>query len=239
MAKTSEDDTDKTSVKSDRPKCRYWDKCFRKNPDHLKNFRPPAVRRKGSKKKAGDENDEEDMDTTETKTVTTRTGRVSKPPQEFKYTKPPAHKNIPQVLLAHKWTERYTNKLCKHNLLCKYQFPYLGLPFVCSSSYSKFLFTSSTDPKGWWMSEKLDGLRAYWDGKHFFSRLGNSFHAPEWFIKDLPHGMELDGELFGGRGKFQSTVSIVKGGPSDRWKDIKFHVSHPKLLGLPFLFFPH
>ena len=106
-----------------------------------------------------------------------------------------------------------------------------------SSGYSKFLFTSSTDPKGWWMSEKLDGLRAYWDGKHFFSRLGNSFHAPEWFIKDLPYGMELDGELFGGRGKFQSTVSIVKGGPSDRWKDIKFHVSHPNLPGLHFLFF--
>ena len=83
----------------------------------------------------------------------------------------------------------------------------------------------SVNPTGWWMSEKLDGLRAYWDGKHFFSRLGNSFHAPEWFIRDLPQDMTLDGELFGGRGKFQSTVSIVKSGPSDRWKGIKFHVS--------------
>src|SRR5271155_5516264 len=31
----------------------------------------------------------------------------------------------------------------------------------------------ATDPSGWWMSEKLDGVRAYWDGKQFISRLGN------------------------------------------------------------------
>lgn len=37
--------------------------------------------------------------------------------------------------------------------------------------------------------------------------------------------MTLDGELFGGRGKFQSTVSIVKTPGSGKWKDIKFHVS--------------
>ena len=142
VAKKTPDDSDETSVKSNRPKCRYWDKCFRKNPDHLKNFRHPAVRRKGSKTKASDENDEEDMDTTETKTVTTRTGRVSKPPQEFKYTKPPAHKNIPQVLLAHKWTERYYNKLCTHNFQWKYHFPSLRLPFMCLAIYKRFYFHS-------------------------------------------------------------------------------------------------
>jgi hypothetical protein len=27
-----------------------------------------------------------------------------------------------------------------------------------------------TDPTGWWISEKLDGVRAYWDGKGFYSR---------------------------------------------------------------------
>ncbi len=96
------------SGKGDRPKCRYWGKCYRKNPDHLKNFRHPTVRRTGSKAgKAAASSDAEEMDTSEAKTTTTRTGRVSKPPGEFKYTKPPAHKNIPQVLLAHKWTERY------------------------------------------------------------------------------------------------------------------------------------
>src|ERR1700732_3156238 len=37
------------------------------------------------------------------------------------------------------------------------------------------------DPTGWWLSEKLDGVRAYWDGQRFRSRQGNRFHAPAWF----------------------------------------------------------
>src|SRR3954447_2549458 len=61
------------------------------------------------------------------------------------------------------------------------------------------------DPKGWWISEKLDGVRAYWDGKQLLSRLGNVLHAPEWFIKDLPKH-SLDGELFLARKSFQKTV---------------------------------
>src|SRR5262249_18432283 len=43
---------------------------------------------------------------------------------------------------------------------------------------------NSHDPTGWWMSEKLDGIRAYWDGEAFVSRLGNKFFAPDWFIED-------------------------------------------------------
>jgi DNA ligase-1 len=40
-----------------------------------------------------------------------------------------------------------------------------------------------TDPAGWWLSEKLDGVRAFWDGRQFFSRLGNPFHVPDWFVE--------------------------------------------------------
>jgi predicted DNA-binding WGR domain protein len=38
------------------------------------------------------------------------------------------------------------------------------------------------DPTGWWISEKLDGVRAFWDSKRgkFFSRNGNEFVAPSW-----------------------------------------------------------
>src|SRR5215471_3335881 len=43
-----------------------------------------------------------------------------------------------------------------------------------------------SDPAGWWLSEKLDGVRAYWDGEQFISRLGNQFHAPDWFVAGLP-----------------------------------------------------
>jgi len=66
------------------------------------------------------------------------------------------------------------------------------------------------DISGWWMSEKLDGVRAWWNGEEFISRLGNTYHAPEWFKKLLPRGVTLDGELWIGRGKFQQTISAVR-----------------------------
>ncbi len=80
------------------------------------------------------------------------------------------------------------------------------------------------DPTGWWMSEKLDGVRAYWDGKTFWSRLGNEFLAPDWFTEHLPD-WPLDGELWMDRGEFQKAVGIVK--RQDRgkaWEDIKYIV---------------
>ncbi|MBV9123036.1 MAG: DNA ligase [Planctomycetes bacterium] len=82
----------------------------------------------------------------------------------------------------------------------------------------------ASDPTGWWLSEKLDGVRAYWDGKQFLSRLGNLFHAPEWFVAGLP-SVPLDGELWLGRKKFQRAVSIVRRqDKSDLWKEITFVV---------------
>ncbi len=85
---------------------------------------------------------------------------------------------------------------------------------------------SDVDLTGWWMSEKLDGVRAYWDGTKLISRLGNTFWAPEWFLEALPRDMPLDGELFGGRKKFQRTVSVVR--RQDRsdaaWREIAYVV---------------
>lgn len=81
------------------------------------------------------------------------------------------------------------------------------------------------DPTGWWLSEKLDGVRAYWDGKRLVSRLGNTFVAPDWFVGALPEDMHLDGELFAGRKKFQRAVSIVRRQDrSNEWKEISFVV---------------
>jgi DNA ligase-1 len=82
----------------------------------------------------------------------------------------------------------------------------------------------STDPTGWWLSEKLDGVRAYWNGKQFLSRQGNLFHAPDWFVADLP-STPLDGELWLGRKKFQRTVSIVRRqDQSNLWKELTYVV---------------
>jgi DNA ligase 1 len=80
------------------------------------------------------------------------------------------------------------------------------------------------DPTGWWMSEKLDGLRAYWDGEGFVSRLGNRFAAPAWFVEHLPANT-LDGELWVGRKLFQKTTSIVRSGAAgDAWKQLRYVV---------------
>lgn len=50
------------------------------------------------------------------------------------------------------------------------------------------------------VSEKLDGVRARWDGKRLLSRNGNEFAAPAWFVSDFPERL-MDGELWLGRGK--------------------------------------
>ena len=85
-------------------------------------------------------------------------------------------------------------------------------------------WTNDVDLAGWWMSEKLDGVRAFWDGKRLLSRLGNVLHAPDWFIERLP-GTPLDGELWLGRQAFQRTVSIVRRqDKSDHWKEISYLV---------------
>ena len=64
--------------------------------------------------------------------------------------------------------------------------------------------------KGWWMSEKLDGIRAFWNGKKFFSRTGKEITPPKAFLDRMPKGIILDGELCCGRGKFSETSSIVR-----------------------------
>jgi DNA ligase-1 len=52
---------------------------------------------------------------------------------------------------------------------------------------------------GWFASEKLNGCRAYWDGKSFWTRAGNKIRVPRSFTRNLPD-MHLDGEIHAGRG---------------------------------------
>ena len=80
------------------------------------------------------------------------------------------------------------------------------------------------DLAAFWISEKLDGVRAFWDGKQLISRGGNPFAAPPWFTADFPlHA--LDGELWVGRGQFEETVSIVsRHTPHDGWRWVRYMV---------------
>lgn len=93
------------------------------------------------------------------------------------------------------------------------------------------------DPVNWWISEKLDGVRAYWDASKrvFLSRLGNVYPAPDWFTASFPSDVDLDGELFGGRGRFQFTVGIAKTDGSKHWDQLVYKVfDTPSLSKLTF-----
>lgn len=82
---------------------------------------------------------------------------------------------------------------------------------------------SGCDPFGWWMSEKLDGVRAVWDCRSLSTRTGQAIHAPQWFIDALPKSEPLDGELWIGRGQFQRTVGVVRShGAGDAWRQIRY-----------------
>ena len=88
------------------------------------------------------------------------------------------------------------------------------------------VYDSTQSVKGWLISEKLDGWRAIWDGAQLVSRLGNRITAPEWFTRQLPAGVVLDGELFMGRGNYwKLTSALKKSTPLDaEWMGIRFHV---------------
>ena len=92
----------------------------------------------------------------------------------------------------------------------------------------------SIDLTGWWMSEKLDGVRAYWSQGQLVSRLGNRYLAPSWFTAGLPD-VPLDGELWGGRKKFQRTVSIARRqDASEHWRELRFVVFDAPAMDAPF-----
>lgn len=88
------------------------------------------------------------------------------------------------------------------------------------------------DLRDFWVSEKLDGVRGRWDGQRLVTRGGQVIAAPTWFTAGWP-SVPLDGELWGGRGQFESTVSTVRQlQPDDAaWQRIRFMVfdlpTHP------------
>ncbi|MFQ3170741.1 MAG: DNA ligase-1 [Oleispira sp.] len=77
----------------------------------------------------------------------------------------------------------------------------------------------------YWVSEKYDGVRAFWDGKQLISRQGNEYHAPAWFIADFPQ-IPLDGELWLARGQFDRLSGIVrKQQPiNQEWRQVRYMV---------------
>ncbi|WP_148864580.1 DNA ligase [Marinobacter fonticola] len=86
-------------------------------------------------------------------------------------------------------------------------------------------YEQGPDLTHYWVSEKLDGVRAYWNGERLMSRQGNQFHAPAWFTADFP-GEPLDGELWMGRGRFAEVSGAVrKLEPVDsEWRQVQYRI---------------
>lgn len=71
------------------------------------------------------------------------------------------------------------------------------------------LWHEGDNPKNYLVSEKLDGVRAFWDGQTLRFRSGLPIAAPAWWTAALPK-TALDGELWLGRGRFDALSGIVR-----------------------------
>lgn len=73
-------------------------------------------------------------------------------------------------------------------------------------------------------SEKLDGVRAYWDGRALYTRGGKRLTPPSFFTQNFPP-FEIEGELWSKRGDFENIVSIIKSGKNiQKWSELKFYI---------------
>ncbi len=94
------------------------------------------------------------------------------------------------------------------------------------SAQSPLLVKKYTDQQidGWLMSEKLDGIRALWNGKELTTRNGHKIAAPQWFLEGFPP-FALDGELWSKRGEFEKIQSIVmRKKPHNGWKKLTYNI---------------
>ena len=84
----------------------------------------------------------------------------------------------------------------------------------------------------YWLSEKYDGLRGFWDGQQLLTRGGEVIAAPGWFTAGWP-AEPMDGELWIGRGKFEAALATVRRQTprDDAWRRVRFMVfdlpAHP------------
>lgn len=79
--------------------------------------------------------------------------------------------------------------------------------------------------KKYWVSEKLDGVRGYWNGKQLLTKQGKIITAPSWFIDNWPQ-QPLDGELWIARNRFEETLSCTMQitPKSNCWRVLKFMI---------------
>jgi DNA ligase-1 len=113
------------------------------------------------------------------------------------------------------------------------------LPFVPTTSHAGTrslmlanVYRPDVSLADYWVSEKYDGVRGYWDGQQLWTRNGHRIHAPAWFTAGWS-SQPLDGELWAGRDRFTTASSTVaKDTPDDAaWRQMRYMVfdlpAHP------------
>lgn len=105
---------------------------------------------------------------------------------------------------------------------------FIILIFIISNIFSLNLekpkIYKNQEINNWLMSEKLDGIRAYWDGESLYTKNGNKIFTPTSFTNNFPP-FELDGELWSKRDDFENIQSIVLDKvPSSKWSEITYNI---------------
>ncbi|MFZ2974199.1 MAG: hypothetical protein WA049_16295 [Ferribacterium limneticum] len=87
------------------------------------------------------------------------------------------------------------------------------------------VYREQIDVSRYLASEKLDGVRAIWDGQALHFRSGKTINAPDWFLAGLPQ-QPLDGELWIARGQFERVSGIVRREiPDDAaWREVCYMI---------------
>ena len=106
----------------------------------------------------------------------------------------------------------------------------LALPTITVSAEAPAIvlaevYRNQVDVTKYLVSEKLDGVRAIWDGSVLRFRSGKEINAPRWFVDGLPK-RPLDGELWIARGTFDRLSGIVrKDVPDDNeWRQVRYMI---------------
>lgn len=106
----------------------------------------------------------------------------------------------------------------------------LALPFACAGAESPAIllagvYRDQVDVTRYLVSEKLDGVRAIWDGNTLRFRSGKEINAPRWFIDGLPK-RPLDGELWIAHATFERLSGIVRrDAPNDgEWRQVRYMI---------------
>lgn len=85
-------------------------------------------------------------------------------------------------------------------------------------------YQQKNDVIGWVMSEKLDGIRGFWDGEKLISRGGITLNPPKSWTANFPN-FAIDGELWTKHSDFEGISSIVRQKiPDSRWQNVSFNI---------------